>query len=194
MLLIFAGVMTSFFTGFYLLLRWLHTYLPDLYAWADHPVLFNLSEFPITVPQFIFLIIGLFLFLWGRMLVLRSRRFLHHRSRNRRAFPDSPDNMHEFPLVTEGPYRKKRHPMYAGFILVKIAFGIALSSLYMLIWAGLFIVLRIVNGIIEERKPAEKGKEKWKQYRQKTKVMFFPSYIWAVLLLIYGTAWLGFIV
>ncbi|MFP4441904.1 MAG: hypothetical protein ACLFST_02195 [Spirochaetia bacterium] len=63
----------------------------------------------------------------------------------------------------------------------------------MLIWAGVFIILRILNGRLEERKLARIGREDWLDYRKRTAVMFFPGYIWVILSAVYGAAWAGFL-
>lgn len=71
-------------------------------------------------------------------------------------------------IITTGPYKILRHPMYSGIILIVIGLCLALGSLITLI----FKVIRFVGLIIRtvlEAKMLQEGLEGYKEYAQKTK-------------------------
>jgi len=79
-------------------------------------------------------------------------------------------------IITTGPYKILRHPMYSGFILIVIGLCFALGSLITLI----FKVIRFVGLIIRtvlEAKMLQQELEGYKEYAQKTKNKLIPL-IW----------------
>ena len=79
-------------------------------------------------------------------------------------------------IITTGPYKILRHPMYSGFILIVIGLCLALGSLITLI----FKVIRFVGLIIRtvlEAKMLQQELEGYKEYAQKTKKKLIPL-IW----------------
>ncbi|MFW9970949.1 MAG: methyltransferase family protein [Candidatus Odinarchaeota archaeon] len=79
-------------------------------------------------------------------------------------------------VITTGPYRIIRHPMYFGFILFIIFYCFALGSLYSLIPSALGIVGLVIRTILEDKKLHEEL-EGYKEYAQKTRKKLLPL-IW----------------
>lgn len=73
-------------------------------------------------------------------------------------------------LVTSGPYRLVRHPIYSGLLLASIGTAVALS------WAWLFAVALVAvylgySAIVEERYLAEQFPETYPVYQRSTKMI-----------------------
>lgn len=79
-------------------------------------------------------------------------------------------------VITEGPYRYVRHPMYA--MLVPFMFGIAfvLGSWWALVPAGMIGVLYIIRTALEDRMLQEELPG-YREYAQKVRYRLFPG-IW----------------
>ncbi len=54
-------------------------------------------------------------------------------------------------VITEGPYRYIRHPMYAAIIVLIISIPLLLGSLWSLIPGGMMIILIIIRTALEDR-------------------------------------------
>jgi protein-S-isoprenylcysteine O-methyltransferase Ste14 len=111
-------------------------------------------------------LLGSLLTLAGAALVLRSRVELGA------AWSFVPKADQETGLVTTGPYRLVRHPIYLGLILLPMGAALAFSS-----WPAFFIVL---SGIIptfawraraEEKLLSRTFGERYEIYRQRTKMI-----------------------
>jgi len=59
-------------------------------------------------------------------------------------------------VVTQGPYRYIRHPMYVGVILAMISTPLVLGSFWALIPAGIIVILFIVRTYLEDNALKEK--------------------------------------
>jgi protein-S-isoprenylcysteine O-methyltransferase Ste14 len=73
-------------------------------------------------------------------------------------------------LVTSGPYRMVRHPIYSGIILASIGTAVAIS-LYWLIVAALFGAYFIYSALQEERFMAEQFPNTYPEYKRSTKML-----------------------
>ncbi len=79
-------------------------------------------------------------------------------------------------VITTGPYRIVRHPMYLAVILLFLSQCLALGSLYSFIpWIGLIVT--IVIRTIREDKLLHEQLEGYEEYAQKTKYKIIPG-IW----------------
>ena len=79
-------------------------------------------------------------------------------------------------VITTGPYRIVRHPMYFGFILFIVFYCLALGSLFSLIPTTLGVVGIVIRTILEDRM-LHKELEGYTEYAQKTKKKLIPL-IW----------------
>jgi protein-S-isoprenylcysteine O-methyltransferase Ste14 len=81
-----------------------------------------------------------------------------------------PMTLHQKPdLVTSGPYRFVRHPIYTGMSAMVI--GTALVYPGMLLWAAFLIVYMIVSARREERDMALLFPDTYTAYRQRSKML-----------------------
>lgn len=79
-------------------------------------------------------------------------------------------------VITDGPYRYVRHPMYVSVLIIYLSSPVALGS-----WWGLLTILPIalilIARIINEEKLLIKGLPGYKEYMEKTKYRLIP-FIW----------------
>jgi protein-S-isoprenylcysteine O-methyltransferase Ste14 len=73
-------------------------------------------------------------------------------------------------LVTAGPYRRVRHPIYSGIILAMVGTAIAVS-LYWLIAAVLVGAYFIYSATVEERFMASQFPGTYPEYKRSTKML-----------------------
>jgi protein-S-isoprenylcysteine O-methyltransferase Ste14 len=73
-------------------------------------------------------------------------------------------------LVTAGPYRRIRHPIYSGIILAMIGTTIAVS-LYWLIAVVVIGAYFLYSAIVEERSMARLFPDSYPEYRRSTKML-----------------------
>jgi protein-S-isoprenylcysteine O-methyltransferase Ste14 len=123
-----------------------------------------------NVPIFIKIIgfVGMSLGLVLIFLVMKENTFLS------KAVEIQEDRSHT--VITTGPYRIVRHPMYLGFILFIVFYCLALGSLYSLIPTALGIFGLVIRTILEDRM-LHKELEGYKEYAQRTKKKLIPL-IW----------------
>jgi protein-S-isoprenylcysteine O-methyltransferase Ste14 len=127
------------------------------FSWSNVPIL-------IEIIGFIGLSVGLILI----FLVMKENTFLS------KVVEIQKDRGHT--VITSGPYRIVRHPMYLGFILFIVFYCLALGSLYSLIPAALGIVGIIIRTVLEDRL-LHKELDGYREYAQKTKKKLIPL-IW----------------
>ena len=79
-------------------------------------------------------------------------------------------------VITTGPYKVIRHPMYTAFVLLVISHCLALGSYYSLIPA-VVIIIALIYRTKREDEMLHKQLEGYKEYAQKTKYKLIPG-IW----------------
>lgn len=77
-------------------------------------------------------------------------------------------------VVSGGPYRYVRHPMYVGVILALLGAPLALGSLWALIPAGACAVLFVVRTALEDRTLQEKLPG-YREYAGRVRYRLFPG-------------------
>ena len=132
-------------------------YLPSLVVFATSPA----SSLALLLATS-----GLFLAVAAVALVLRSRAELGS------AWSFAPKADHGTGLVTTGPYRLVRHPIYLGLILLALGQAAAFSSWF----AGLFVLVWIVptfawRAAAEETLLSRTFGERYVLYRRQTKMI-----------------------
>jgi protein-S-isoprenylcysteine O-methyltransferase Ste14 len=108
--------------------------------------------------------IGLVIFVSGLVVAVWARRYL---GRNW-GMPMSEKVDAE--LVTTGPYRRVRHPIYSGLILAMIGTAVAVSW-YWLIAAALICSYFIYSAVMEERYMTGLFPDRYPDYRRSTKML-----------------------
>jgi protein-S-isoprenylcysteine O-methyltransferase Ste14 len=73
-------------------------------------------------------------------------------------------------LVTSGPYRRVRHPIYTGILVASIGTAVALSWVW-LIAVALAAVYFTYSAIAEERLLTEQFPESYLLYKSSTKML-----------------------
>lgn len=76
-------------------------------------------------------------------------------------------------VVTKGPYKYVRHPMYAGTIIMAFSIALALGSLYTLIPAAVSAIFISIRTCLED-KTLEKELKGYKAYQKKVKYRLIP--------------------
>lgn len=108
------------------------------------------------------LIVGLFFAIW-------ARRHLGRNWSNRPALKEG----HE--LITSGPYRIVRHPIYAGVLAGILGSALAEGG----IWAAAFVVAAIIfiwRIPIEERIMTQQFPDRYSEYKKNTKALI--PFVW----------------
>lgn len=82
----------------------------------------------------------------------------------------------EHHVITTGPYKYVRHPMYVSVFVMFFAIPLALGSLYGMIPAFFLAVFLIIRTVFEDR-ILHKELEGYPEYAQKTRYRIFPG-IW----------------
>ena len=107
---------------------------------------------------------GLFLFALGLWFAIWARLHIGRNWGTPMAVKDEPE------LVTSGPYRLVRHPIYSGVLLAAVGTAVALSWMW-LIAMGLAAVYFVYSAIVEERYLSEQFPDAYPIYRRSTKML-----------------------
>ncbi len=118
----------------------------------------------IQIAGFVLTVAGLLVGVW----VMAVNAFLSTRVRIQE------DRGHQ--VVTTGPYRFVRHPMYAGTIVTFIGTPLLLGSWWALVPNGVVILLLIVRTGLEDR-TLQAELPGYKEYTQKTRYRLLPG-VW----------------
>jgi protein-S-isoprenylcysteine O-methyltransferase Ste14 len=108
--------------------------------------------------------IGLAIFVLGLALAVWARVYLGRNwgmPMSQRADPE---------LVTTGPYRRIRHPIYTGIILGMVGTAIALST-YWLIVVAIVGAYFLISAVVEERTMAKLFPAAYPPYKHSTKML-----------------------
>jgi protein-S-isoprenylcysteine O-methyltransferase Ste14 len=108
--------------------------------------------------------IGLALFVAGLALAVWARVYIGRNWGMPMSRKDSPE------LVTSGPYRQIRHPIYAGILLALIGTTVAIS-LYWLIAVLVIGAYFIYSAVNEERYMTDEFPDSYPAYKHSTKML-----------------------
>ena len=118
----------------------------------------------INIIGFVGMILGIFFF----FLVSRENTYLS------RVVEIQEERGHK--VITTGPYRIVRHPMYVAVIVLFVSHCFALGSLFSLIPCAI-VIITIILRIIHEDRMLHEQLEGYKEYAQKTRFKLIPG-IW----------------
>ncbi|NHJ84423.1 MAG: isoprenylcysteine carboxylmethyltransferase family protein [Asgard group archaeon] len=80
-------------------------------------------------------------------------------------------------LVTSGPYRFIRHPMYSAFILFHTSFFLITQNWFFgIVWIGGLIIILLLRVNKEEEMLIEVFGDKYSDYKKRTGSLFFPIF------------------
>jgi protein-S-isoprenylcysteine O-methyltransferase Ste14 len=127
------------------------------YQWSDVPGWVKIASF----------IVLTFSFLWVSW-IMKENTYLS------RFVEIQEDRGHK--VITTGPYRFVRHPMYIGAGILMTVLPMALGSFYALIPTAFIIVYVIIRTYLED-KTLHNELEGYAEYAQKTKFRLIPG-IW----------------
>ena len=118
----------------------------------------------LEVHDLVLRVIGLVLFLGGLGLAVWARVYLGRNWGMPMTRKDEPE------LVTSGPYRSVRHPIYTGLLLAMLGSALA-TTLY---WLIAFVILGgyfIFSARVEEKILGEEFPDAYPRYRAHTKML-----------------------
>lgn len=110
-------------------------------------------------------IVGLLVCMAGFALAVWARR---HLGRNW-GMPMSLKEGHE--LVTTGPYRYVRHPIYTGMLLAILGSGLVNGPIWVVVFAGMAIYC-VYSARTEENLMLQQFPEQYAGYKRRTKAIF----------------------
>ena len=150
-------VMTFVSMPFYILYLVIPGFDAVRYQWSHVPVWAKVACFIMIIPSFMWIS-------W----IMKENTFLS------RFVEIQEERGHK--VITTGPYRFVRHPMYISAMILMIVWPIALGSLYALIPTAFIVVFIIVRTFLED-KTLHKELEGYVEYAQKIKYRLLPG-IW----------------
>ena len=108
--------------------------------------------------------LGLILFALGLGFAIWARIHIGRNWGTPMAQKDDPE------LVTSGPYRLVRHPIYSGILVAGVGTAVALSWLWLtaVVLAGLYF---LYSATVEERHLAEQFPDNYPVYKRSTKML-----------------------
>lgn len=109
-------------------------------------------------------VIGLALFGWGLLFAVWARVHIGSNWGTPMTRKDEPE------LVTSGPYRLVRHPIYSGILVAGIGTSVALSW-WWLVAFGLVAIYFLYAATVEERFLTEQFPDAFPAYRRSTRML-----------------------
>jgi protein-S-isoprenylcysteine O-methyltransferase Ste14 len=125
------------------------------YGWSQVPSLLKIAAFA-----------GMFSALVVVFWIMRANTFLSRFAEIQK------DRGHR--VITEGPYRHIRHPMYAAIIILIISIPLLLGSLWSLIPGGMMIILIIIRTALEDRM-LQAELDGYRSYADKVRYRLLPG-------------------
>jgi protein-S-isoprenylcysteine O-methyltransferase Ste14 len=116
---------------------------------------------PITQSNVTLLLLGITITIWGIFYLVNT-------------FYKLAKPMFTKELVTTGPYKYARHPMYSAMHVLLIGIGITFFSWMWFLILLAFVPLWFVDCYLEESQMTDLWGDKYREYKKKTG-MFFPK-------------------
>lgn len=125
-----------------------------------------------TLDNYLTRILGLICFIFGMLLSVWGKETLGKNWST--AWECQIKEGHQ--LITSGPYKFIRHPIYSGLFLISLGFGLALANILSLVVLSLFPIGFYFQAKKEEQLLESHFSDKYKSYKSKTK-MFIPKLV-----------------
>jgi len=124
----------------------------------------SLGKIPLVQNNHALIVTGLVLFVSGLSLAIWARLYLGKNWGMPMSLKQDPE------LVTSGPYRLIRHPIYSGFLLALLGSALAISLywLIILVFAGGYF---IYSAFIEDRIMLHQFPKTYPSYKAKTRML-----------------------
>ena len=136
-----------YFVAAIIIMAILHEFLPTI----------HIIDYPWTMTGLLFILLG------GVLNIVADQTFKQHDTTVK---PKEEANV----LVTEGVYKRSRHPMYLGLTLMLLGFALLIGTLTPFIVVIVFaIFMDLVYIQFEEKKLEATFGDLWKEYREKTR-------------------------
>lgn len=120
---------------------------------------FEVARAPVPVARTISAVAGVLILLIGVGIVASARTHFTRTGQSPMPWKPSPE------LILQGPYRFTRNPMYVGVTVIQIGLGVALSNLWIALFAPLsLLTVHFVAVLPEERYLSEKFGNSYKTY------------------------------
>ena len=107
---------------------------------------------------------GLILFVLGLSFAIWARLHIGRNWGSPMSQKDEPD------LVTSGPYRLVRHPIYSGILVAGVGTAVALNWLWLIV-IGLVGIYFVYSATVEERYLTEQFPDAYPTYKRSTKML-----------------------
>lgn len=140
--------------------------LPGPHLWGAIDRMVAIGSFSFSLAGLLHLLIGYSLFTYGSYNAWRATKLKNTVER--------PDVELATRVLDTGFYARVRHPMYGMFILANTGLGVAMNSVYGLVFSLLSLALYIANGIFEERYVMlQFFGDEYREYMRRVKARFF---------------------
>lgn len=155
-------------------------YLPfiqETVIWPQDMISLKLFHQPVYTFEIPFVIISLFMFIKGWLQVRTANYYLHQASLDNSS------------LSVTGPYSRRIHPMYGGFIISWLSIGLASGSPIILGAACFMSVVQIVSALFEEKRLSAVHENEWDRFFHGRKFRFLKP--WEIInLVVLISAWI----
>ncbi|MCF7953937.1 MAG: cation transporter, partial [Spirochaetales bacterium] len=155
-------------------------YLPFIQKtviWPQDMISLKLLYQPVYTFEIPFVIITLFMFIKGWLQVRTANYHLHHASLDNSS------------LSVTGPYSRRIHPMYGGFIISWLSIGLASGSPIILGAAFFMSVVQIVSALFEEKRLSAVHENEWDSFFHGRKFRFLKPWE-TISLVVLISAWI----
>ncbi|HEY3475232.1 MAG TPA: methyltransferase [Anaerolineales bacterium] len=117
--------------------------LPGPQLWVEIDRTVTVAGGTVSLANLLHILLGYVLFIYGSFHAWQATRLKN----------TVEDPKHELAtrILDTGYYAHVRHPMYGMFILANVGLGVAMNSIYGLIFGILSLAAFVANGIFEER-------------------------------------------
>ena len=140
-------------------------FIATLYARPGSPLALSLvgRSRGLELPATVLALLGLAVALWARVNLARN-------------WSREPEFKQGHELITTGPYRYVRHPIYSGMMLMVLGTALFTARVVLLgVWAALFFIFwhrsRLEEALLTEHFP-----EQYPAYKQRTKALI--PFLW----------------